>query len=141
MTLLANIRTRALASLIPPPRLALSQSIETYSTPDDSLLAIVTAQCVISRERGGAVLGIPARRRDVLIREVRASWSRCRRAILFVGPTHDDPERIIRQWSLQRLRLVPRRTHPHIPFLLGRQDHRHRLGMDPSPAFALANHL
>ena len=42
---------------------------------------------------------------------------RSRRAILFVGPAHDDPERIIRQWPLQRLRLIPRRTHPHVPAL------------------------
>jgi hypothetical protein len=33
-------------------------------------------------------------------------WSCCRRAVLFVGPTHDDPERIVRQWPLQRLGLV-----------------------------------
>ena len=31
-----------------------------------------------------------------------------RSQILFVGPTHDDPEGIIRQWPLQRLRLIPR---------------------------------
>jgi hypothetical protein len=38
--------------------------------------------------------------------------------ILFVGPAHDDPERVIRQWPLQRLGFVPRRTHPHVPFYL-----------------------
>jgi hypothetical protein len=27
----------------------------------------------------------------------------CRRAILFVGPAHHDPERVIRQRALQRL--------------------------------------
>jgi hypothetical protein len=31
---------------------------------------------------------------------------------LLVGPTHHDPERIIRQWPLQRLRFIPRRAHP-----------------------------
>jgi len=34
------------------------------------------------------------------------SWSRCRRAILFVSPAHHDPERIVRQWPLQRLGLM-----------------------------------
>ena len=27
--------------------------------------------------------------------------------IFFVGPAHDDPERIVRQWPLQRLRFIP----------------------------------
>src|SRR5258708_15948733 len=39
-------------------------------------------------------------------------------------------ERIVRQWPLQRLRLIPRRPHPYAAFLLCRQDHRHRLRMD-----------
>jgi hypothetical protein len=39
------------------------------------------------------------------------SWSCCRRAILFVGPAHDDPERVIRQRALQRLGLIPRCAH------------------------------
>jgi hypothetical protein len=42
----------------------------------------------------------------------RPLCSCCRRAILFVGPAHDDPERIIRQRSLQCLRLIPWRAHP-----------------------------
>jgi hypothetical protein len=54
----------------------------------------------------------------------------CRRAILLVSPTHDDPERVIRQWPLQSLGLVPRRAHPHIALLVGGQNHRHRLRMD-----------
>ena len=36
----------------------------------------------------------------------RDHWSCCHRAIAFVGPAHDDPERIVRQWPLQRLRLT-----------------------------------
>jgi hypothetical protein len=59
-----------------------------------------------------------------------ASWSGYRRAILFVGPAHVDPERIIWQWPLQRLGLVPRRAHPDIPFFIGGQDHWHRLRVD-----------
>ena len=47
----------------------------------------------------------------------------CRRAILFVGPAHDDPERIVRQWPLQRLGLVPRCAHPNVPLFIGGQDH------------------
>jgi hypothetical protein len=35
----------------------------------------------------------------------------CRRAILFVGPAHHDPERVIRQWPLQRLGFIPRRAN------------------------------
>jgi CBS domain-containing protein len=34
---------------------------------------------------------------------------------------------MIWQWSLQRLGLVPWRAHPHIAFLLCRQDHRHQI--------------
>ena len=40
--------------------------------------------------------------------------SRCRRAIFFVGPAHDDPERVIRQWPLQCLGLIPRCAHPNV---------------------------
>ncbi|MCP1776034.1 hypothetical protein ABIF65_006797 [Bradyrhizobium japonicum] len=53
-----------------------------------------------------------------------------RRAILFIGPAHDDTERVIRQRWLQRLGLVPRRVHPNVALLIGRQDHRHGLRMD-----------
>ena len=59
-----------------------------------------------------------------------AARSCCRRAILFVGPAHDDPERVIRQWPLQRLRFIPWRPHPHVALFVGQQDHRHGLGMD-----------
>jgi hypothetical protein len=52
-----------------------------------------------------------------------------------VCPAHDDPERIIRQWPLQRLGLVPRCAHPNVPLLIGGQDHRHGLRMErPSPS-------
>ena len=54
----------------------------------------------------------------------------CRRPVFLVRPSHHDLERIIRQWPLQRLRLVPRRAHPDIALLIGHQDHRHRLRMD-----------
>jgi hypothetical protein len=50
--------------------------------------------------------------------------------IFFVRSPHDDLQRIIRQWPLQCLGLVPRRAHPNIPLLVGGQDHRHGLGMD-----------
>jgi hypothetical protein len=54
-----------------------------------------------------------------------------RRGFVFLVDTaHHDLERIIRQESLQRLRLVPGRAHPHIALLLGRQDHWHRLRVD-----------
>src|SRR5712672_1494081 len=45
-------------------------------------------------------------------------------AILFVGPAHDDPERIIRQRPLQRLSLNPWRAHPNIALLIRDDDHR-----------------
>jgi len=50
--------------------------------------------------------------------------------IFLVFAAHDDLERIIRQWPLQHLRFIPRRTHPDIALLIGGQDHRHRLVMD-----------
>ena len=54
----------------------------------------------------------------------------CRSLVLFVLPARDNLERVIGQWPLQRLRLIPRRAHPDVPFLVGRQDHWHGLGMD-----------
>jgi hypothetical protein len=53
-----------------------------------------------------------------------------RRLISLVGTTGNDLERVIRQWPLQRLRLIPWRAHPDVTLLIGRQDHRHRLRMD-----------
>jgi hypothetical protein len=50
--------------------------------------------------------------------------------IFFVRSPHDDLQRIIQQWSLQSLGLVPRRTHPHVALFIRRQDHRHGLWMD-----------
>jgi hypothetical protein len=50
--------------------------------------------------------------------------------VLFVSAAHDDPKSRVRQRPLQRPRLIPRRTHPHVPLLLSGQDHWHRLGMD-----------
>jgi hypothetical protein len=45
-----------------------------------------------------------------------------------VNAAHYDPDDIIRQRPLQRLGLLPRRAHPNIPFLIGRQDHGMALG-------------
>lgn len=41
-----------------------------------------------------------------------------------------DLQRLIRQRPLQRLRLVPGRTHPRVSLFICRQDHGHRLRMD-----------
>jgi len=51
-------------------------------------------------------------------------------AILLVGSAGHDFQRIIGQWPLQGFRLIPRRAHPNVAFLLGCQDHRHGLGVD-----------
>src|SRR4029077_19418406 len=47
----------------------------------------------------------------------RCESNSCRYPIFLVHAPHDDLERIIRQRPLQRLRLVPRRTHPHVALL------------------------
>jgi hypothetical protein len=52
------------------------------------------------------------------------------RHVFLLGAAHDDLERVVSQRPLQRLRLIPRRAHPDIPFFIGRQDHRHRLRVD-----------
>ena len=39
--------------------------------------------------------------------------------IFLVGTAHHDLERVVRQWSLQRFRLFPRRAHPDVAFLVG----------------------
>jgi hypothetical protein len=51
---------------------------------------------------------------------VEHKWSclcRCR-PIFPLQPTHHDPERIVQQGPLQRLRLIPRRPHPDIALLI-----------------------
>ena len=50
--------------------------------------------------------------------------------ISLISAAHHDLQRIISQWPLQGLRFVPRRTHPNVAFLVGGQDHWHRLRMD-----------
>jgi hypothetical protein len=50
--------------------------------------------------------------------------------VFFIDPASDDLEYVIRQRPLQSLRLIPWRTHPDVALLVGRQDHRHCLGMD-----------
>jgi hypothetical protein len=54
---------------------------------------------------------------------------RCHR-IFLIGPAHHDLERIVRQRSLQRPRFIQGRAHPNVPLFIGRQDHRHGLGVD-----------
>jgi ABC-type uncharacterized transport system substrate-binding protein len=54
----------------------------------------------------------------------------CRRLVFFIVTAHRDPERVIRQRSLQGLGLVPRRAYPNVTLLFGRQDHRHCLRVD-----------
>jgi hypothetical protein len=53
-----------------------------------------------------------------------------RSPIFLVGTPRDDLERSIRQWSLRRSRLIPWCSHPDVALLVGRQDHRHGLGID-----------
>ena len=48
--------------------------------------------------------------------------------IFLVCPARDNPQRIIRQGSLQRLGLIPRRAHPDVAFFLRRQDDRLAFG-------------
>ena len=43
-----------------------------------------------------------------------------RNFVLLLGPAHDDPECVIRQWLLQRLGLIPGRAHPNVPLFVGR---------------------
>ena len=64
---------------------------------------------------------------------------RCCRAVFFVCAAHHDLENVIRQRSLQRLRLIPWRAHPDIALLLGSQDHRHSLRMDGRPCSAFTD--
>jgi hypothetical protein len=45
----------------------------------------------------------------------RGRTSRRACAIFLIRPTHDDHERIIRQWPLQCLGFIPWRAHPHVP--------------------------
>ena len=42
-------------------------------------------------------------------RTYRTTFSCCR-TVFFVGATRDDPWRVVRQWPVQRLCLIPRRT-------------------------------
>jgi len=47
-----------------------------------------------------------------------------------IDATRNDFQRVIGQNQLQRFRFVPWRAHPDVALFLGRQDHRHCLGMD-----------
>ena len=53
-----------------------------------------------------------------------------RRPIFLVRPARYNFHGVVRQWPLQRLGFIPRRAHPDIALLVGRQDHRHGLGVD-----------
>lgn len=66
--------------------------------------------------------------RDVISRSFSGANARSCRAVLLVRPTRNDLQGILRQRSLQRLRLIPRRPHPNVALLIRRQDHRRRLG-------------
>jgi hypothetical protein len=48
---------------------------------------------------------------------MRGAKLRRRRHILLIRPTRYDLQRVVGQGPLQRLRLIPRRAHPNIPFL------------------------
>lgn len=50
--------------------------------------------------------------------------------VFLIRSPHHDLDRIVRQRSLQRLGLIPRRTYPDIPFFVRQQDDRPRLRMD-----------
>ena len=50
--------------------------------------------------------------------------------VFLVRATRDNHQRIIRQRTLQRLRLIPRCAHPDVAFLLCKQDDRHGLRVD-----------
>jgi hypothetical protein len=41
-----------------------------------------------------------------------------RNPIFLVRAAHHDPERVIRQLPLQRLRVIPMRAHPHAALLI-----------------------
>jgi hypothetical protein len=47
--------------------------------------------------------------------------------VFLIHAACDDPDRIILQRPLQRLGLIPRRTHPNIALLISHQDDRHGL--------------
>ena len=65
-----------------------------------------------------------------LLNKMPTLTSRSCRAVLFVCTPRDNPQRIIRQRSLQCFRFVPWCAHPHVAFLGRRQDHRHGLRVD-----------
>ena len=54
----------------------------------------------------------------------------CSSLVFLVRAARNNPDRVVGQGPLQRLGLIPRRAHPDVALLIGRQDHRHRLRMD-----------
>ena len=54
----------------------------------------------------------------------------CCSPIFLTPAAHHQCDHVIRQRPLQRLGLIPWRAHPHVPYFVGGQDHRHGLGMD-----------
>jgi hypothetical protein len=73
-----------------------------------------------AHEDGADIDRIYPSRRKVATSPLRRS------TILLVGTTRHDPQ----QRRLQRLRLIPWRAQPNVPFLVSHHDHRYRLGMD-----------
>jgi hypothetical protein len=65
--------------------------------------------------------------RTVHARAVFYARDLCCRPILFIPTSRHDLQRVIRQRPLQHLRLSPRRAHPNVTLLVGRQYHRHGL--------------
>ena len=54
----------------------------------------------------------------------------CGGLVFLVRAAGNDPDRVVRQRPLQRLGLVPWRTHPDVAFLVRHQDDRHGLRVD-----------
>jgi hypothetical protein len=107
---LRELRHKALGrSLIPPSRLQFSEWIEANIKLPEGVRALPGA---------GPSVGASARS--------------CRRLVLFVGPAHDDPERVVRQWPLQRLGFIPRCAHQNVSLFIGRQDFDSHSGLNAS---------
>ncbi len=71
--------------------------------------------------------------RDRIVKGALPTFARhllCRSLVFLVRTARNNLERMIWQWPLQCLRLIPWRLHPYVALLIGRQDHRHGLGMD-----------
>jgi hypothetical protein len=114
---------RSIASLRPAPY---SAGLPRSRNRSGSLIFSMWMRLELARRcwrfRGFGARLFPGRRRGGRWRIL------CGGLVFLVQTTRHDPDRIVEQWSLQRLGFIPRRVQSRRASFLGQAYHRHGLG-------------